>query len=122
MTLLGARSQEYIIPTFLNHVSVATDDGSLGFRGTVVDLLRAELARGSYLKPKIFACGPSAMLRSLSNVAKEYRVPCEVSLESAMACGVGLCQGCPVEREGGEKKYTLVCKEGPVFDCNSIRV
>jgi dihydroorotate dehydrogenase electron transfer subunit len=55
------------------------------------------------------------MLKALAKLAKIRKICCEVSLEGHMACGVGLCQGCPVERTGDEAKYALVCKDGPVF-------
>ncbi len=122
VTLLGARSKDFIIPAYLKNISVATDDGSIGFHGTVVDLLRKGLSGRMYVKPKIFACGPNPMLKNVCAVAEEFRVPCELSLESVMGCGVGICQGCPVERKDGEKKYALVCKEGPVFDYTAVRV
>jgi dihydroorotate dehydrogenase electron transfer subunit len=62
------------------------------------------------------------MLNALSELATEFSIPCEVSLESAMACGVGICQGCPVETTNNEKKYALICKEGTVFDTRNIRI
>ena len=122
VTLLGARSKEFIIPAYLKNISIATDDGSTGFHGTVVDLLRKGLSDRRYVKPKIFACGPNPMLKSVGNVAEEFHLPCELSLESVMGCGIGICQGCPVERNDNEKKYALVCKEGPVFDYTTIRL
>jgi dihydroorotate dehydrogenase electron transfer subunit len=119
-TFLGARTRAQLVRDHLVNVSVATDDGSEGFRGTVVGLLRQALERGSIDRPKIFGCGPNVMLRALAALAAEYEIPCEVSLESVMACGIGICQGCPVERTGQEKKYSLICKEGTVFDARTI--
>jgi len=119
-TFLGARSSSHILRDHLENVSVATDDGTEGYRGTVVGLVRSALEAGAIDRPKIFACGPNAMLRALAAVAAEFHVPCEVSLESVMACGIGICQGCPVERIGGDKRYSLVCKEGTVFDALTI--
>ena len=87
----------------LENPLLATDDGSLGFRGTVVDLLRAELAKRQVLAPKIFACGPTPMLRAVAEFARTKGIPCEVSLEGPMACGIGICQGCPVELTGTER-------------------
>ena len=60
------------------------------------------------------------MLRALASLAAEKSLRCEVSLESPMACGIGICQGCPVELTDGEKKYALVCKDGTVFPGNSV--
>lgn len=122
VTFLGARTRDQLMPTHLVNLSVSTDDGTAGFRGTVVELLRSELSRRHLPAPKIFACGPNAMLQNLIAVANEFNVPCEASLESAMACGVGICQGCPVELLDGEKKFALVCADGPVFDTRTIRI
>ena len=121
-TFLGARSSGEIVADHLENLECSSDDGSVGFHGTVVELLRRRLAERGFLRPKIFACGPSAMLRALSELASGHGIPCEVSLETAMACGIGICQGCPVERVGGGKKYSLACKEGPVFDATTIRI
>ena len=73
-------------------------------------------------KPKIFGCGPNPMLKALAALAASNNIPCEVSLESVMACGVGICQGCPVENAHGEKKYSLICTQGTVFDASTIRI
>lgn len=122
VTLLGARTADQIVTSHLTHVQIATDDGSAGHHGTVVDLLRSRLERKAYVRPKIFGCGPNPMLSNLSAVSAEFGVPCEVSLESAMACGIGICQGCPVETMDSEKKYALICKEGTVFDTRRIKI
>ena len=121
-TFLGARTKDLLVTEYLQGVNVATDDGSAGFHGTVVDLLYRELNAKRYSSAKIFACGPNVMLKSLSRLALQFNIPCEVSLESAMACGMGICQGCPVERVGGEKKYALICTDGTVFDTRTIRM
>jgi dihydroorotate dehydrogenase electron transfer subunit len=119
-TYLGARSASQIVRDHLENVSVATDDGSAGSRGTVVDLLREKLRNAPYPRPKIFSCGPTPMLSALAALAEEFNIPCELSLESPMACGIGICQGCPVEVRGGPRKYALVCKEGTVFDSKRV--
>jgi dihydroorotate dehydrogenase electron transfer subunit len=121
-TFLGASTRKRIVSSFLEGAHLATDDGTSDFRGTVVDLLRSHLVRGGYKRPKIFGCGPNAMLAALSRLAEEHAILCEISLESPMACGVGLCQGCPVELSGDERKYGLVCKDGPVFNSRKVRI
>lgn len=121
-TFLGARTSNQIVQDHLQNIHVATDDGSMGFGGTVVELLRVHLQKQTMTNPKIFGCGPTPMLKSLSLLAHELKIPCEVSLESAMACGIGICQGCPVERVDTDKKYSLICKEGTVFDTETIRL
>ena len=122
ITYLGARTSDGLVPEFLENVRFATDDGSRGNRGTVVGLLNSELRNGQILKSKIFACGPPAMLQTLSDLALEMNIPCEVSVESVMACGIGLCQGCPIELVNQEAKYALVCKDGPIFDSRIVRI
>ena len=120
VTYLGARSSAAIVTEGLRNVRIATDDGSSGFKGTVVELMKNEAAKEKFARARIYGCGPNPMLRALASAAKELDVPCEVSLESAMACGIGICQGCPIETIAGEKKYALVCKEGTVFDSRSV--
>ena len=119
-TFLGARTAPQIVTTHLENVSVATDDGSAGLRGTVVDLLGSWLGPATDRRRKIFSCGPTPMLRALSAFAAERGIPCEISLESPMACGIGICQGCPVEVRNGPRKYALVCKDGTVFDSANV--
>ncbi len=121
-TFLGARTAKAITPFYLENLHVATDDGSEGYHGTVVDLAQVMLGKLSLQRPKLFACGPTAMLRAVALLAQETKLPCEVSLEGPMACGFGICQGCPVELIGQEKKYGLMCKDGPVFDVRTIRL
>jgi dihydroorotate dehydrogenase electron transfer subunit len=120
VSFIGARSSEQIVRTGMKNVHVATDDGSEGFRGTVVDLIRQYFEGHAMEKPRLFACGPDKMIRSLGQFARAEGFLCYASLECSMACGIGLCQGCPVEVVGREKKYQLVCKDGPVFETNTI--
>ncbi len=120
VTFLGSRTRDQLVPAHLENVQIATDDGSEGFHGTVVDLLRRYLRDHHLPGPKIFGCGPTRMLKELARLSAEIQIPCEVSLESAMACGIGICQGCPVETMGREKKYALVCTDGPVFSTECL--
>jgi len=121
-TFAGFRNAGQIFTSDLQNIHLATDDGSKGFRGTVVQLLESYVNRTDLGKVKIFACGPTAMLKALTELAKIKNICCEVSLEGHMACGVGICQGCPVERTGDEAKYALVCKDGPVFLTTEINL
>ena len=114
-TFVGYRNAGQILTSHLQNIHIATDDGSKGFHGNVVQLFEPFLDRTDLGKAKIFACGPTVMLKALSELAKRKNICCEVSLEGHMACGVGLCQGCPVERTGDGSKYALVCKDGPIF-------
>jgi dihydroorotate dehydrogenase electron transfer subunit len=120
VTLLGARTAELIIDGHLQNVSVATDDGTRGFHGTVVDLAAQVWNARDMPSPRIFACGPTPMLRALAAWALSRNIACEVSLEGQMACGIGICQGCPVEIVGQERKYALMCTDGPVFNSRDI--
>jgi dihydroorotate dehydrogenase electron transfer subunit len=104
-------------------VKVATQDGSRGTKGLVTDLMPDVLNR----KSVVFACGPLGMLKAVSNLSHENRVPCFVSLERAMACGVGACLGCAVKTKSPDHgtrrdegvtfaNLKMVCSDGPVFD------
>ncbi len=121
-TFVGARSRNMLITGHLENVRCATDDGSEGLHGTVVDLLTDEHGRNRYASPYIFACGPTPMLRAVQEFCARTGIPGEASLEGEMACGIGICQGCPVEAVDGDKKYKLVCHDGTVFNFRHIRL
>ncbi len=124
---IGSKSKECLPPvgiiksfkavTFKIHV--ATEDGSLGTRGMTTDILNAFLTR---LEQKthfvLYACGPHAMLGAVSRIAAEHSIPCYVSMEERMACGLGACMGCAISMKAGG--YKRACKEGPVFDSREI--
>ncbi len=98
---------------------IATDDGSLGHHGFVTELIGEELSKD--VSWSLFTCGPHPMMHGVSIIAEKYSWPCQVSLETLMACGVSACLGCAVKsREGSEKPYLHVCKDGPVFDAGAI--
>lgn len=120
LTFVGARSARQVVREGLKEVNVATDDGTMGTHGTVIDGLRNFLEQHPVNNGKIFGCGPTKMLQALAQFAQSHGIDCELSLEGDMACGMGLCQGCPVERADGKKKYALVCVDGPTFNCNDI--
>jgi dihydroorotate dehydrogenase electron transfer subunit len=120
LTFIGARTTSNVIRTGLENIQIATDDGSEGFHGTVVELFKAFINEQSVDTPRIYSCGPMPMMRAVAQFAKEKNIPCYVALECEMACGIGLCQGCPVETTMGEKKYNLVCKDGPVFETRKV--
>lgn len=122
ITLLGARTKAHLLPQYLDHLETATDDGSSGFAGTVVELARKILHDHRRGRPKIFGCGPTPMLRALGVMAHELQIPCEISLEGPMGCGFGICQGCPVRLSGGGKEYALMCREGPVFASDRVDI
>lgn len=104
-------------------VLIATDDGTEGHAGPVTELLERTLkgGRSQTQRLTIFACGPKAMLKRLAEMTAVRKVPCQVSLEAAMACGLGACQGCAVKSAAGvERPYCHVCKDGPVFPVEAI--
>lgn len=96
-------------------VYVATDDCSQGYGGVCSDLVPQAIEDCS--PDLIYACGPNAMLAAVADFAREYKVPCQVSLESYMACGIGACLSCACETTDGPAR---VCLEGPVFDAAEI--
>lgn len=98
-------------------VQIATDDGSLGYHGFVDALVRRELEKEHHYQG-VLACGPKAMLKSVAQVAAEFGVPCQVSMEERMGCGVGACLVCAVTMKDGTVKH--VCKDGPVFDAQEV--
>jgi dihydroorotate dehydrogenase electron transfer subunit len=117
--LVGGRSRSDLLTTGLSNVTISTDDGSEGFHGNVVQLLEKHLPEGMDAgRVKVFACGPNPMLRALARFCRDRAIPCELSLESVMGCGVGICYGCMVEltNADGQKESILLCREGPVID------
>lgn len=103
---------------------VATEDGSIGECGLVTQVLEARLGSSAWGGGRIFACGPHGMLKALAAIGKRNNVPCQVSLEGYMACGMGACLGCVCEGAGHSAKtpdYRCVCTDGPVFDASEIK-
>ncbi len=100
-------------------VQIATEDGSEGHRGFITDLLAQRLELPASGNTVVYACGPMPMLKEVSSLCFKYRVPCQVSLETSMACGLGACLGCAVKRAASDGYY-YVCKDGPVFDARQI--
>jgi dihydroorotate dehydrogenase electron transfer subunit len=93
---------------------IATEDGSAGLQGTATDLLERELLSRGHEATAIYACGPMAMLAKVAQIAEQFDVPCQVLLESRMACGVGACLGCAVKirAEGKGEGENLPAPEG----------
>lgn len=95
-----------------------TDDGSHGKKGLASDILLELLSSHlASLTSHLYACGPKPLLKAVSEIASQFEVPCQVSLEEWMACGIGACKGCAVSTIAG---YKMVCKDGPVFDHKEI--
>jgi dihydroorotate dehydrogenase electron transfer subunit len=105
----------------VQRVFIATEDGSLGYRGTVVDLFLSQ--KKEFEKNKrlyLYCCGPLGMLKTLAMTLKPREAFCQVSLEARMGCGFGACWGCVVKTKNPQLPYQRVCKEGPVFNLKDI--
>jgi dihydroorotate dehydrogenase (NAD+) catalytic subunit len=94
-------------------VRLASDDGHIGHRGYVTDLLASMLKGDDAATAAVYACGPPAMLDAVGKLCLDGNVPCELAMESPMACGFGACFGCVVPRPGGG--YLRLCVDGPVL-------
>lgn len=101
---------------------VATDDGSRGFKGLVTELLERQLDENAGEPVAVYACGPTAMLARVAEIAAARDLFCELSLEQYMACGVGACLvcACRVRTPDGGGTYKMVCKDGPVFNAREV--
>jgi dihydroorotate dehydrogenase electron transfer subunit len=98
----------------LCEVEFSTEDGSRGLSGRVTDLLPRHLNAVS----EVYTCGPDRMMAAVAEKCEVQQIPCEVSLESPMACGFGICLGCAVPTPGGG--YLYACSEGPCIDASRI--
>jgi dihydroorotate dehydrogenase electron transfer subunit len=122
----GARSADYFagVEDFQQlgiDVRLATDDGSRGHHGLVTDLVKQVLAENRG-QPRIVSCGPEPMMEAVAKIATGAGIPCQVSLETPMACGVGICFTCvaKIRQEDGGWDYKRTCVEGPIFDAEQI--
>ncbi|MBN1412414.1 MAG: dihydroorotate dehydrogenase electron transfer subunit [Spirochaetales bacterium] len=120
--IFGARTKQLIPLSLLKiipNLTLCTDDGTEGFKGTAVDFLK-ETDKDRLKRSTVFACGPYAMMKAAYQVCRKNGSPCYVSMEQIMACGMGACMGCVVEKKGRDGKYLRVCAEGPVFEAGEI--
>ena len=120
MSFVGGRTKQDVISYGMENLILSSDDGSIGYKGNVVQSLENNLDKIDIASSKVFACGPNAMLRVLKDFCLKHNLDCEVSTECAMACGFGICQGCPIESTYDPNKYLLVCKDGPVFNIKDV--
>ena len=122
LVLIGANKRQKLVCVedfrrLCCKVKIATDDGSMGFKGKVTELLTRILSTIDYRLSTIYACGPDAMLRELSKISIRNNMECQASLENFMGCGIGACLACVIKTKNG---YKRVCKDGPVFDVSKI--
>lgn len=122
----GARTQEYLagVPDFTKagvDVLLATEDGSQGVKGRVTDILDRLLSDQVGQNCRVVCCGPEPMMEAVAGLSESYDVRCQVSLETPMACGIGICFTC-VAKVGTQDDwdYKRTCVEGPVFDSREI--
>jgi dihydroorotate dehydrogenase electron transfer subunit len=123
----GARRAEYLagVEDFRSRgvdVRISTDDGSAGRHGLVTDLLREVLAEEAAPSRQIICCGPERMMEATAEVAQAAGIHCLASLETPMACGIGICFSCVarIRDDQGGWDYRRTCVEGPVFDAERI--
>ena len=102
---------EGLFRPWVSHIHIATDDGSLGQKGFAVDLLPEILDGADY--DALMVCGPDIMMQKAAKIAEARGIPCQVSLEKRMACGLGACLSCSIDAADGSRRKT--CKDGPVF-------
>ena len=120
--VLGYRTSTFLKDEFeaVCDVKVATEDGSQGTKGTVIDAIEKYGVEGKV----IYACGPMPMLKALAVYAEEHGMEAQISLEERMACGIGACLGCICKtKEKGHHtnvNNTRICKDGPVFDAKEV--
>ncbi|MGI6030522.1 MAG: dihydroorotate dehydrogenase electron transfer subunit [Eubacteriales bacterium] len=125
--VLGFRTKELVVyekqfRQVCDQVAITTDDGSYGEAGLVTGPMKRLVAENHY--DRIYACGPLKMLQAIAQVAKEAGIPCQVSMEQRMGCGIGACLVCACKVKSGmsdtEWKYSHVCKAGPVYDAEEV--
>ncbi|MBT5078847.1 MAG: dihydroorotate dehydrogenase electron transfer subunit [Candidatus Marinimicrobia bacterium] len=129
--IMGARnsSEHFIDHNPENGVYMTTDDGSLGIHGNVLEPLKIALENIDIQNVKVFTCGPPAMMEAVRQYSISEGIECDLALETLMACGFGICQGCTLEFEKKQKttehsyrnRFGLVCMDGPIFESKEIK-
>lgn len=120
--ILGYRDELFLYDEFKKegNVYVATEDGSFGTEGNVLDAIRENGLEAEI----IYACGPTPMLRALKSYAAEKNIECWISMEERMACGIGACLGCVCQSKQKDShsnvKNKRICKDGPVFRAEEV--
>ncbi len=129
MVLNGARTRSMLVgmkefAALKVALHPLTEDGSMGRKGRVTELLKELLLEHNDLPAHIYACGPMPMLRSIGELSLHHNAPCQLSVETSMPCGTGVCYGCAIPihsplHENGFR-YARACTEGPVFEANEL--
>ena len=122
--VLGYRNELFLLEDFeaVCDTIIATEDGSAGTKGNVIDAIKANGATADV----IYACGPTPMLRALKAYAEENDMECYVSMEERMACGIGACLACVCKTKEKDHHTNVnnkrICKEGPVFNAKEVEL
>ena len=120
--VLGYRDEQFLLDDFTSECVIATEDGSTGTKGNVLDAVRERGLKADV----IYACGPTPMLRALKAYALQERIECWLSLEEKMACGIGACLSCVCRStekdEHSQVNNKRICTEGPVFLSTDIEL
>ena len=127
-TYLGFRNKDLVVleeefKKVSTNLTITTDDGTYGKNGYAINFLKEDIEKG--LVDSIYACGPLPMLRAVRALAIEKNIPCQISLEEKMACGLGVCLGCAVKTSKSSSQnpeYVHVCKAGPVFEATDVEI
>lgn len=127
-TYLGFRNKEFVVceeefKQVSKKLVITTDDGTYGQNGFAINYLSSDLENLKF--DCIYACGPLPMLKAVQKLAIEKNIPCQISLEEKMGCGVGACLGCAVKTASSPAdapQYMHVCKAGPVFDARDVEI
>ncbi len=127
-TYLGFRNKDYVVlenefQNVSNYLTITTDDGSYAKQGFAINFLEKDIEEGKI--DAIYACGPLPMLKAVQKLAIEKNIPCQISLEEKMGCGLGVCLGCAVKTAKSSKdapEYWHVCKAGPVFQAKDVEI
>ena len=126
ITIVGAKNEK---EHFLEHnpskdIYLSTDMGGNGVKGNVIDVLN-DLALSNNTV-KIFGCGPHGMMNAIIDYSNKNNIDCDLALETVMACGIGICQGCTIVKSTSAKnhsyrdKYALACEDGPIFNIKEL--
>jgi dihydroorotate dehydrogenase electron transfer subunit len=118
----GRSAQDLVLLREMEAMGLAlhltTEDGSAGSKGLVTRALEARLERHRGTPVRVMGCGPNAMLWAIARLAKAQDIPCFISLEEQMACGIGVCLGCAIPARS--RPYRYVCSNGPVFEAADV--
>lgn len=125
---LGFRSKDFVVleqefKSVSDKLVLTTDDGTYAEKGFAIDFLKQDVETGKI--DCIYACGPLPMLKVVRNFAIEKNIPCQISLEERMGCGLGACLGCAVKTSKSPEdkpEYLHVCKAGPVFEAKDVEI